>query len=38
MSGQELHDAIKKGDITKVKELLVKGADVNYKNEVWYFS
>ena len=38
VSGRELYDASEKGDITKVKELLVKGADVNFKNKVWYFS
>ena len=36
--GQELYDASEQGDITKVKELLVKGADVNYTDVVWYFS
>ena len=38
MSGQELYDASKEGDSKKVKELLDKGADVNYKGVVWYFS
>ena len=38
MSGQELYDASKEGDCKKVKGLLDKGADVNYKGLVWYFS
>ena len=38
MSGQELYDASSKGDSKKVKELIDKGADVNYKGWVWYFS
>ena len=38
MSGQELYDASEKGDSKKVKELIDKGADVNYKGAVWYFS
>ena len=38
MSGQELYDASKEGDSKKVKELIDKGADVNYKDGVWYFS
>ena len=38
LNGQELYDASREGDSNKVKELLDKGADVNYKNGVWYFS
>jgi ankyrin repeat protein len=33
---EELFEAVKKGDVTKVKELLKKGADVNAgDNESW---
>jgi len=35
---EELFEAVKKGDVEKVRELLEKGADVNAKNDDYGFA
>ena len=36
MSGKDLYDASDRGDVTEVKRLLDRGADVNYEYGVYY--